>query len=652
MIVRSTVAALSGAIAGVLVLLLIYSQAGGVALEMDRDLPSFVSGLYQVERTERETFAWTSPRVVIRLAGLDRRTPWTCTMRVRGAREGALPQPDISLAFDAAGGHTSRLSNDYREIVLEVPARPDRAGLTLTADVGPTFVPGGADTRELGAQVDWIRCSAAGLALPPPTATWTSALGTAAFALVPAAAGASLALLVPVVAVAATAIGLLLAIGGGGFGAYPSTLLALAAGAAVATTTIVWSPAFRGRKPLSSAALAAVVLSGLFGCVKLAALSHPAKPLIDAVFQAHRLEWVLSGRYFFTQPLPDGVQFPYAIGLYFAAAPLAGWITDHVLLLRLVVIAAETTGGAMLYVVVARGFRDRWAGLVAVVLFHLVPLPYVVIGNANLTNAFAQAVALIGIASLALIPLPATSPRAVLGVGAVTLLTALAFMSHVSTIVLLAGVLGMAAVTFAVAGGADLRRLALAVIAAGTLAAVLAVGLYYRHFTDVYRQALERVTTPAVSAAGAEPQPIDGTVPAILVRPLTWPERAGDAALQTVTGVGWPVLVLGMAGAIVVVIRLRATRERIPLLLVAWGGAWIVFLLAGTLTRVDTEYQRYAAEFVGRVNLAAYPVAVMLAAVGASSIWSAHGIGRAGAIVLLGAAAVLGGAAWFSWFSG
>ena len=60
----------------------------------------------------------------------------------------------------------------------------------------------------------------------------------------------------------------------------------------------------------------------------------------DAVFHAHRLEWVLGGRYFFTQPMPSGVSFPYAIALYVAAAPFASLTRDHVALLRIVVCAA------------------------------------------------------------------------------------------------------------------------------------------------------------------------------------------------------------------------------------------------------------------------------------------------------------------------
>ena len=67
----------------------------------------------------------------------------------------------------------------------------------------------------------------------------------------------------------------------------------------------------------------------------------PQRQRSDALFHAHRLEYVLSGRYFFTQLMPGGIQFPYAIALYVFAAPWAGLARDHVALLRIVVSASE-----------------------------------------------------------------------------------------------------------------------------------------------------------------------------------------------------------------------------------------------------------------------------------------------------------------------
>ncbi len=69
---------------------------------------------------------------------------------------------------------------------------------------------------------------------------------------------------------------------------------------------------------------------------------------------AHRLDYVLAGRYFFTQVMPGGVQFPYAIALYVFASPWAAFTRDHIALLRVVVAAAEAAAGLLLYWAILR----------------------------------------------------------------------------------------------------------------------------------------------------------------------------------------------------------------------------------------------------------------------------------------------------------
>ncbi|MBF6216490.1 hypothetical protein IU487_36585, partial [Nocardia puris] len=86
----------------------------------------------------------------------------------------------------------------------------------------------------------------------------------------------------------------------------------------------------------------------------------------------------MAGRYYFTQVMPGGVEFPYAIGLYVFAAPWSWLTNDHVTLLRVVVIAAEAGAGALLYAMIARSCGDGRAGALAVALYSLVPLPYAI----------------------------------------------------------------------------------------------------------------------------------------------------------------------------------------------------------------------------------------------------------------------------------
>lgn len=646
-LIRGLVAAVVGLVAGVVLLLLTYPANRHVALEMDSDLPSFLSGTYAVEREGRRNFVWTSSRVVVRLAGLDRRSAWTCTMHVRGPRDAAQPSPELTWSFDGAGGSTTALDNEFEDVTIEIPARPERAGLTLTANIHPTFTPGPSDPRELGAQIDWLRCSpASSWVWPPPAALQAAAVGGAALAVAATLAAAPVTLTIALVLVGSVGQALLLARGGGVFASYPEQLATFVVSAAALLLLVVWTPVVVRRPRLSGAALVAVSLSVVLAMLKLAALSHPAKGLVDALFQAHRLEWVMAGRYFFTQPMPSGVQFPYAIGLYVTAAPFEALIADHVLLLRTVVIVVEAIGGAMLYAVIARGFQDRIAGVLAVVLFHAVPVTFVVLGNANLTNAFAQSVGLIAVCGLALMPVPARALKAVAALVGVGLLIALAFLSHVGTIVVLAGTLGAVAATWLLARQRDLTKLTAALVIMTTLAAMLAVGLYYRHFTEVYTEAFSRVRAPA--AAAATPPPVDdGQRPAMLVRPLAWHERAAVSANQTLFDLGWPLLLLACVGGVA---RIGGLRGRVPLLLMAWAGAWLLFLVGGTLTRVEVQFQRYAVEFVARVNLAAYPALVVAAALGVTWLWRRGHVTGLVAAALVVMATLTGARMWLGWF--
>jgi hypothetical protein len=194
-------------------------------------------------------------------------------------------------------------------------------------------------------------------------------------------------------------------------------------------------------------------------------------------------------------------------------------------------------------------------------------------------------------------------------------------------------------------------------------AILLAVGLYYRHFTDVSREAFARVRAPAAAGVVEPPSPesaagstettdaADAGRVAALVRPLSWAERTRDAMTQTRNALGWPLLVLAAIGAWRAVRAGR--RDRLSIVVAAWVGVWGLFMLAGTLTRVDTQYQRYASEFMGRVNLATYPAAVLLAAFGAAWPWTC-GTRRSWTLRAITAAIVLfavrvGVHSWLAW---
>jgi hypothetical protein len=433
------------------------------------------------------------------------------------------------------------------------------------------------------------------------------------------------------------------------YGGYAETALTAAIWIAVGVLVVARALSFLKGSPLTAAARLAIGASAALLWLELLALLHPLKPLVDALFQAHRLEWVMAGRYFFTQPMPDGVEFPYAIALYAFAAPWTLVSADHVALLRVVVMTLQAIAGACLYPMAARVWEDRRAGVVAVLLFHLIPLPYVVIGNGNLTNMFGQSVAL---ASIAIIVVTAPRPSRVTTVAALSLVVALGLLAHVSTFGLLSGTLVLVAALYAWRGGAAGRASAVAIAVAATLAAVLSVALYYRHFGEVYAHAIERVAAAPAPVVAEDPQPAapdderGPPGPSRLSR-----ARLTVAAAQTAANIGWPVLVLAIAAAPAVV---RA-RDRLSLAVTAWVALWVLGTVAVLMTRVGPEFERYAVEFLGRINLATYPAAVLLAARACSAAWSGRHAGAGGAAravtagILLAWAATIGIDSWLNW---
>lgn len=642
MVARAIAAATLGALAGAVCLTIAFTLRPELALDMDRDLPRPVAaGLYPAERAGLETFAWTAARADITLRGLPRSAPWTCSIRFRGGRGEPLPQPHVDVAVDGITHARALATNEYQDVEVTAPPR-STDGLTLSLASSTTVTPGGSDPRVLGIQLDRVACRPAegGVLLPPRRALLAAIVVPAGFAALSVLAGAALPWAAGLVALTAAALSWALSAGLAPYSPFPETAIRLGVLVAGVAALLTWLLETARRTSLSAAARIVLLVSACVLYIKLIGLLHPSKLPIDALFHAHRFQAVLAGNYYFTQQMPGGVSFPYAIGLYLVAAPWASLTRDYVSLLRIVVSTSEVITGALLYTLVVRSWGDRRAGVLAVVFFHLVPLPYGLIGSANLTNAFGQSAALA--AAIAASLFRADRVAHVVGLFA---LVSLALLSHISTAALLGATLIAAALVYRVLGERTLHRTAWVLLAVTSAAAVFALVTYYGHFAEVYGT-LERVR-PAVAASpqsGAVgpggPSPYSSTA-----TPLH--ERAAHAVAVSGAVVGWPVALLAGIGAWSLW-RARA-RDRLTLIVVAWGIAFVVFSAVGVVPRVDASFERYAAEFVGRVVFATYPAAVILAASGFRRAWGAGVVPRTGAAILLAWALAIGIRQWAMW---
>ena len=594
---RAAAAALIAALLGAAWVALFYAWHPAFAIEFDRDVPRNLSGVYAPERDEASglTFAWAGPDAALRLPRLDRGRSWQLDLRVRGGHAAAAENPEITILADGLVLATAQTAADFQDVSVAVPARPERRGLTLGIRSSKTFVPGPSDPRPLGVMIDRLALTPDGIVLVPRPALYASSIASAAMgaaiALLGVTAGSAIGGAVLLSAGAAAIIGR----GFGPFTDYPDIVQSLAIwiALALAVSSIAVQ---RWRRPLRNTARFAAAFSASALFLKLLVLLHPNMPIGDAMFHAHRFQGVLGGNLYFTSIAPGGYAFPYPPGLYVFASLFSGLVrrgAADMALLRIITCSVDAIAGLLLYAIVARAWSNRLAAAIAVAIYHFIPLDFGVLTTGNLTNAFAQSVAVGALAAM-------TSERVRLErVGMTALLAlvlAIAYLSHTGTLAIVFVATLAVAALFWWRGGPALRSPAAAVALAATAAAALAVVAYYAHFMDTYRTELGRIGHETASAAA------DAGGRTIGDRLRLVPYSLGIY-------IGAPVLLFSFLGAVEIALKRRA--DRLALTLVGWTLACAAFLVLGILTPVDMRYY-----------LAAVPVLAITAGYGAAWAWS------------------------------
>jgi hypothetical protein len=585
-----------------------------VQVDFTDDAPALFSGLYGAERApDGLTYAWSRPAFGLTVPGLDRSQPWIVTVRYRAARPDA-STPMVTIALDGVVVAREVLAHDFVERRLELPARAGSAPTQVSISVDPPYVPPG-DPRALGALVDWIRLEPAESVvwMWPTAQAWAAVLPFVLLPICWALIGVRLTPGLVLWGLTAGGAAMVVTHGAGPYSLWSPWLLAITS---VITGLVPW--VFQIKLP--HAALVCAITSGVVA-VKLLTVFHPGMPTGDAVFHAHRFQTVLDGHLLFTSITPGNYAFPYAPGLYVAAVPFADWaatVSDKVGLLRLLTTCVEAAAVAWLLTLAWRWRRDAAAGLVAVTAYHLMPLSFNVLAVGNLTNLFAQALALGALVAAAHAPLGAGTAVLLFVLGAA------ASLSHTSTFAVLSAQLAFMVALLLLRWRQTLMRVSALHIAGVAAAMVLvAVGAYYVHFGDVYREAFGRAaveTGQATAVAG-------GRTPLMRLR---------DVPRLLELYYAWPGLVLTVLGA----------REwwkdpagpTVPgRLLGAWALACLGFILLGIITPIDMRHY-----------LAAIPLVAVLAGTGLAALWQQGGISRWAGAGLAAWLAVTGIARWFA----
>jgi hypothetical protein len=652
-IAATLIAAVVGGVVASVALIAAYGLTSGLRIEMDRDLPSTVRGFFPIERGAGKTFAWSRRTAEASWPGLDRRGPWTCTIDMLGSRPPTAPLPTVRFSADGVEVYAWTSRGGDEQARFEIPAKPEGSGLVLALSVSEMFRPAD-DPRDLGIAVDRIACDpAAGrMAIVPSGALWRAAAAGALFGAAFGLLGLSTLLATAGALLVGAAQAAPLAIGMAPFVAPESLHLAIALGLALTLGAFALLKGLARRAPLSVPTQTAVALSAALCYLKLLVLLHPGMPPMDSVFQAHRLEWVLSGRYYFTSLTPDGYQFPYGISLYLAAAPFASLLRDHVALLRIVVCVAEMLAGLSLFAIINRTWRDGLTGLLAVVLFHTTPIAAAVVGTGNLTNAFGESMALLSVATI--VALPVTWPVwAWLTVP--MLVASVAFIAHFSTFMVLALTICAIGLVYYLFGGPTLERAASCVLMTLGLAVLMSVVAFYGHFWGTYREQAGRLAgdvktivsserqqagqaphatppeAPAMSlrAAPSTPSGARRLRPSVSVRFATLGRRMWSAY-------SWPLPVVALIG-LAVLIR-RRERDRLSLAVAGWLVTLAGCAALAVFSPLELRYQ-----------LAIAPALAVLGGLAAAAGWRTGGWRRWAMVALLTVIVVVGTRNWFDW---
>jgi hypothetical protein len=622
---RALAAALLAAFGGAIALAVVYGRSPTLRVDFDVTPPrGVVDGVYpsELEAATGRTFAWTRATVTVDLHDIDRQVDWLLHVRVRGARPGGAPNPDLLVYVDGVLVLTHTTGVDYEEVQVPVPARPAQQGLAIQMRASSTFVPGPSDPRALGVMLDSLTLSPGGLAIPPRSALTGVALASAALGAAVALLGVTPATAVGTAILLSAALAALVARGLGPYTDF-ADVVARAAIWTSGVTTLLAAGVHRLRsEPFRNTAKFAIAFTAAAFLLELLVLLHPDMPIGDALFHAHRFQDVLAGRYYFTSIAPGNYQFPYAPGLYVLAIPFAGLVrrgAADMTLLRTIVCAADALAGLLLYGMAVRMRGDRLTGALAVAFYHLIPLGFGVMVAGNLTNAFAQSISVAALALMAAATVRLEHRTAIAGLAAVL---AAAFLSHTSTFAIGSVAACVIAVLFWWKGGPALRSPAAAVLLAATAAIVIAVVAYYAHFLDTYRTELARIGSETAAAA-----------PDAGGRGITARLSAVPRYLQIYFGV--PALVLaGWGGAL---LWTRRARDRSTLAATGWLATCGAFLVLGILTPVDMRHY-----------LAAIPALALFAAAGSGTAWTTGGPSRVIALALLAGTVFLSLRAWWS----
>jgi hypothetical protein len=147
--VRLAGAVLLGALAFLTLFASAYATRPTLTLNLSGDSRATLLDFYAVEHLGALSWVWTHPRAELSLPNLDRGVAWQWTSRVLLHRPADIAPTVLRITIDDVVAFEEIVVHDS-DVESAVPEAPGPAGVVLTFDTSPGFVPGSGDPRELG----------------------------------------------------------------------------------------------------------------------------------------------------------------------------------------------------------------------------------------------------------------------------------------------------------------------------------------------------------------------------------------------------------------------------------------------------------------------------------------------------------------------
>lgn len=368
----------------------LYRGSREVAVDFQRAFEGrFVSEFHGRERANDGYFRWTKAASYVEFYHLPKTGPVNVEVRLRVRRPVGDPLPMI--VFTVNGTTIDSVASFPGRAVypFAFPAEGSRLRLGIRSD---TFDLTGNDTRPLGVQVLGVT-----LKFPESVPSWwipsiwmgSAAILIFATALVAGAPSLWAGLLSVVVA---SGFVLLLAQHGLRFSSYPRDVALLAAATFLFVVALRAVLAKLSWFHPDSRVWILTALSAIF-LFEMAVVFYPLRVSSDADFQANSMALFLDGHWHPTSITRHDPPFeiPYPVSLYAMTAPLVWLGADRVMALSFMTGLFDILVSIVLIYLGWRFLDDLRAGILAGVLYQLVPVNALSFSAGNFTNLFAVA---------------------------------------------------------------------------------------------------------------------------------------------------------------------------------------------------------------------------------------------------------------------